>query len=484
MFRSFFALMVCCCVGAAHEPIDVGTRLELLVDDYLIEALRGAASFELHHPVPQEVVLVHDAPWEGSGSGYHTVFADGDKYRMYYKAWNLLVTEEGLDRPHETLACYAESADGIHWEKPDLQLFEFEGSKSNNIVWTGKGSHDFTPFRDPNPGCAPEERYKAIGNGSGPRGAYAFKSADGIHWSPLQEAPILTDGVFDSQNLAFWDAVREEYRAYYRDFRDGVRGIKTATSKDFRDWTSHGWLEYPGATNYQLYTNQVKPYYRAPHLFIGFPTRYIERGWSPSMEALPNPDHRRVRSAAQDRYGMAITDGLLMTSRDGITFKRWDEALLRPGRRNNENWAYGDNYIAWHVLETAPDTLSLYATESYWTQPGSKLRRFTLRVDGFVSVSAPMAGGEIVTKPLVFHGDELVLNFATSAAGSIRIELQEADGTPIPGFTLDDAPPIFGDDTARVAPWKNGGHLAEFAGAAVRLRIQLEDANLYSLQFQ
>lgn len=475
---------------AAAAPVDIGNRRELLVDDYLIERLGGGAELRMHHPAPREVVLVHDAPWEGSGTGYHTVFVDSDTYRMYYKAWHLDPQEGKLNLPHPTFACYAESDDGIRWRKPELGLFNYEGSKANNIVWTGKGAHDFTPFFDANPDCAPEAKYKAVGYGNDPHGLYAFQSSDGIHWDFLYEAPILTDAAFDTQNLAFWDTVRGEYRVYVRAFAEGVRGIKTATSPDFKTWTKLEWLAYPGAPVQPLYTNQVKPYYRAPHLYIGFPSRYMERGWSPSMEALPEPEHRHLRSSAGNRYGMAITDALLMTSRDGRTFHRWSEAFLRPGLRTAGNWAYGDNYIAWHVVETdsdienAPRTLSLYATESYWTGDSSKLRRFTLRVDGFVSLHAPFSGGECVTKPFVFSGEALELNFSTSAAGSIRIEVQRADGTPVEGFALEDAPEIFGDGLARVAPWKAGGTLAELAGTPVRLRFVLSDADLYSFRFR
>jgi len=475
--------------AGAAEPIDIGSRLELMVDDYLIDTMSGL-EFRLHHPTPKEVVLVHDAPWEGSGSGYHTVFKDGDVYRMYYKAWHLVPSEGKLDIPHDTFGACAESSDGIHWVKPNLGLFEYQGSKENNIVWMGKASHDFTPFRDTNPDCRSGEEYKAIGNGPDPRGAYACKSSDGIHWTFLQDGPILTKGAFDTQNLAFWDSVRSEYRAYIRTFEEGVRSIRVAVSKDFLTWTDPVRLEYVDSPTEALYTNQIKPYYRAPHLYIGFPTRYVERGWLPTMEDLPNPEHRRTRSSSSMRYGTALTDALFMTSRDGVTFNRWGEAFLRPGLRLQHNWAYGDNYIAWHVVETAsdiedaPNELSLYATESYWTGDSSRLRRFTIRIDGFVSVNAPLRGGELITKPIVFDGKELVLNFSTSAAGSVRIVIQDAGGTPLEGFTAEDAPEIFGDSLERVARWNNGRDLAALSGTPVRLRFLMKDADLYSFRFR
>ena len=250
------------------------------------------------------------------------------------------------------------------------------------------------------------------------------------------------------------------------------------------------WLTYPGAPVEALYTNQVKPYYRAPHLFVGFPTRYVERGWSATMDALPHPEHRRIRASSSERYGTALTDALLMTSRDGHAFKRWGEAFMRPGLRPTDNWAYGDNYIAWHVVETAsdiegaPPELSLYATESYWTGDSSELRRFTLRMDGFVSVNAPLRGGEFTTKPILFEGSKLLLNFATSAAGNVRIEIQDAQGAAIEGYTLAEAAEIFADALSREAPWSDGRDLAPLAGAPVRLRFVLSDADLYAFQFK
>ena len=95
-----------------------------------------------------------------------------------------------------------------------------------------------------------------------------------------------------------------------------------------------------------------------------------------------------------------------------------------------------------------------------------------------------MAGGEIVTKPIIFDGGNLALNFATSGAGGVRVELQEADGTPVEGYTLDDCPEIYGDHLRFVVRWRTrGGDLRELARRPVRLRFVLRDADLYSYQF-
>jgi hypothetical protein len=484
--------------GADRATLNIGSHRELFVDDFLVDGLTGGARLQLHHPLPHEIALVHDAPWEGTGSGYHSVFRDGDRYRMYYKAWHLDAKQGKLNTGrHPLYCCYAESDDGIHWRKPDLGLYEIEGSKQNNVVMVsgmqGPLSVDAghpAVFKDDNPDASSDARYKAIFRSSGTSGLLLFKSPDGLHWSPMVSAPILSGlGAFDSQNLAFWDATLGKYRGYWRIFTDGVRAIRTSTSDDLVHWSQPHDLTYVDSPPEHLYTNQVKPYYRAPQILIGFPTRYMDRGWSDSMKALPELDHRQLRASSTKRYGTAITEGLLMAGRDGVKFKRWNEAFLRPGIERPGTWNYGQQYIAWHVVETAsalegaPAELSLYASESYWTGKGSALRRYTLRLDGFVSVNAPMSGGELLTKPLAFRGRHLHLNFATSAAGGIRVEIQHPDGHPVPGFALAECNELFGDSVDRIVTWKNGADVGSLKEKPVRLRFVLKDADLYALQF-
>lgn len=483
-----------CC----EEPLKIGSRRELFVDGQLIESLRDARR-QLHHPTPREIAIVHDAPWEGAGSGYHSVIRDGDRYRMYYRG-SAMGVENGKLKLGREVYCYAESRDGITFTKPELGLHEHDGSKQNNIIWTGVGTHNFAPFLDTRADCPAESRFKALGGLVEQGGLFAFQSADGIRWSLLHEKPVVTEGAFDSQNLAFWEATAGVYRAYFRTFTAGVttgkvwkpagyRAIRTATSRDFQTWENYTDLTYKDSPAEHLYTNQIAPYFRAPHLLIGFPTRYIERGWSDSMRALPELEHREQRAAANLRYGTALTEGLLMASRNGVHFERWNEAFLRPGPERPETWLYGHQYIAWHAAETksalpgAPHELSLYASEGSWHGKGNAIRRYTLRLDGFVSVNAPLSGGELIMKPLTFAGNKLTLNFATSAAGDIRIEIQDADGAPLPGFTLDDCSPIFGDSIERIATWKDGRDVGKLAGKPVRLRFVLRDADLYSFRF-
>ena len=254
-------------------------------------------------------------------------------------------------------------------------------------MWTGIGVHNFVPFKDPNPACKPEARYKAIGHGKG--GLHVFQSADAIHWELMSDKPVLTKGAFDSQNLAFYDSVRRRYVDFHRGFNKGVRAIMTCVSDDFLKWTEPEWIGFTDERNEHLYTNQTTPYPRAPHIFMAFPKRFLPR-----------------RNPALHRH-TGVSDIVFMTSRDGRTFDRCGEAFLRPGLQR-ERWVNRNNFVAWGIVETAseragvPDELSFYSVEGYYTGDDCRMRRYTLRPDGFVSVKAPLSGGEVVTKPLTF----------------------------------------------------------------------------------
>jgi len=446
------------------SPVDIGARLELFVDDFLIERLEGTALL-LHHPVPRETAIVFDRPWEGNTSAYVTVFRDGDIFRMYYRGSHW---DAETDIYSDQVVCYAENGNAVFWRKPELGLYSYEGSKKNNIVWQGVGAHNFTPFKDANPACPPDERYKALGS-EGEK-LYAFKSPDGLRWSLLQPEPVLTGSAFDSQNLAFWDPSRREYLEYHRGWRDKIRDILHSTSADFRSWTEPQWLDWGTSPPEHLYTSAILPYFRAPHILIGFPKRFLPE-----------------RQVGRHKFE-GVSDGLFMASRDGLHWKRWGEAFLRPGLQP-ERWVNRNNMIAWGLLVTkptlpgAPDELSLYSNEGYY-QKNCRMRRHTLRLDGFVSVHADEKGGEMVTQPLIFRGRELVINFSTSAAGSVRVEIQDEDGKPAEGFALDDCPETYGDEIEHTVQWKRGMTLEETAGKSVRLRFVMKDADLYSLRFK
>ena len=111
-------------------------------------------------------------------------------------------------------------------------------------------------------------------------------------------------------------------------------------------------------------------------------------------------------------------------------------------------------------------------------------RRYVLRMDGFVSLNAGYGGGEMVTKVLEFTGSELILNYSTSAAGSIRVEMQSPDGRALPNFSLADCLPVVGDEIEGVVRWRHGNDVSTLSGQRVRLRFVLCDADMYSMRFR
>jgi len=452
----------------AVEPIQLDSRRELFVDDHLIASMDGVV-LKIHKPQAQEVALVCDAPWEGNTSGYFTLLQDGDLFRCYYRGSHH--GEKGGRPSQSGVTCYAESRDGITWTKPKLGLHEFEGSKDNNITHMGDGCSTFAPFLDTNPNCPPESRYKALAT-TGDNverkknpSLQAWHSPDGLRWSVMRDKPVITAGSFDSQNTAFFDNELGVYRAYWRYFTGGytdergwkpagVRAIRTATSKDFLTWENQADLAYgKDAPTVQLYTNAVRPYARAPHLLLGFPTRYQPKG--------------------------SQVQPVLMTSRDGVNFKRWEEPLIPITAPKDRDWNRS-NYMTIGVLSLPgkPNELSVYASEAYYQGPGSRIRRFTFRVDGFVSASS--AKGELITKPLTFDGTKLMVNLLSQ--GETRVEVQDEAGKIIPGFALDDCTPLKGDLIDQAVIWK-GGSLDTLSGKPVKLRFVMRKADLFALQF-
>lgn len=443
--------------------LDLTSRLEPFVDDAFIDGLRGCC-LRLHSPQPQEIALRFNAPWEGPFSAYPTLLDDEGLFRLYYRGWE---SDSGRE-----VTCYAESKDGRRWTKPSLGLCDFRGSKDNNIIWDGYGCHNFAPFRDLNPRCKPSERYKAIA-GLPPRG---FVSPDGIHWKQVSEKPLTTQGAFDSLNIAFWDTVQGQYVAYVRSWFSGpgpvtgefvgYRSIARATSPDFRKWSDSAEIDYGDSPREQLYTNAITPYPRAPHLYLAFPKRFMEQ-------------RKRVMEYGEP----GISETVFMSSRDGLHWdRRFMEAFIRPGR-DRLNWTDRSIMTAWGLAQTAPDELSLYYTENY-KHKSNRLRRATVRLDGFVSVNAPYSGGEMLTKPFTFSGSRLLLNYSTSAAGSLRVEVRDADNKPVPGFALRDCPEMYGDEIEEAVAWKAGSDLSALSGQAIRLRFVMKDSDLYSLTFR
>lgn len=465
--------------AAAAKPIDIGTRRELFVDHELIADMRGT---RLHMALPIDAgpVLQLNRPWEGSFCGYSTILADKDRFRLYYRG----VPTAGQDGNYGEVTCYAESADGKEWTRPNLGLFEVRGTRENNVVYAGDPpfSHNFTPLIDSRPGAPAAERFKALA-GVHKTGLYAFVSADGVHWRKLADKPALPspkEFTFDSQNIAAWSETEKRYVLYYRTWKKigtvNYRWVSRAVSDDFHTFTPDGEMNYGDAPAEHLYTNQTSSYSRAPHILVSICARFM-----PNREVVSPEEAKKLR--VDPGYFKDCSDAVFMSSRGGNRYTRtFMEAFLRPGV-GLENWVSRSNYPGLHVVQTGPSTMSFFVNRNYG-QPTAYLRRYELRLDGFASVNAGYSGGEFVTHPLLFDGSQLEVNYSTSAPGSVRVELQDASGQPIQGFDLHNAPELIGDEIERIYSWKSGSDLSSLRGKPVRLRFVLKDSDVFAFRFR
>ena len=442
------------------ESLNIGAQLQLFLDDWLIETMKNL-TLKLHSPEPREVIIQRDKPYETPTLYDPVVIKDDDLYRMWYRT--------NFEAPPYYTG-YAESPDGIYWTKPSLHLIEHGGSTDNNLFWKAGRNEGYvlSIFKDGNPNAPDIERYKAIAVSE--RGMVGLVSPDGINWQNLQPEPIIVgpegDAAFDSHNIAFWDAAHGCYVAYLRGWRGGIRGIRRGVSNDFRHWSELEYLDLGDSPPEHLYKNAATPYYRRSDIYLMFPKRFL-----PERKFDPKHSHS------------GLSDIVFMFSRDGL---RWDrrfmEGFIRPGRDLN-NWHERAIEVGSGLVPTGDGEMSLYMVANYRT-PSVHIESMALREDGFVSVHANYAGGEMTTKTLTFEGRELVINYSTSAAGSIRVEIQDAEGKPIPSFMLAESVEIYGDELERVVAWNGSSDVSLLVGKPVRLRFVMKDADLYSIRFR
>jgi len=466
-------------VSGGGGAILIGSRRELFVDTYLIDAIDGG-QLVLHAPHDAGIVIRFDEPWEGRFCGYVTVIAsNGDRGEARFRAYYRGLPDVG--ESHQ-VTCMAVSEDGIHWVKPTLRRFPGPHGGATNII-LGDGSpatHNFAPFLDRRPDISAAVRFKALG-GSASSGLIGYGSPDGVRWRKLRDEPVFRDSgwVFDSQNVAFWSESERCYVLYYRKSAEKVRAIARATSGDFIHWSKPAQMVYSDTgtvvPSNHLYTNQTSPYFRAPHIYIATAARFM-----PGRQVLT--DAQAAAIGVHPKYFGDTSDVVMLTTRGGNRYDRtFLDALIRPGI-GWQNWVSRTNYPARNIVRTGPREMSLYVNQNYG-QRTAHLRRYTWRIDGLASFHASHHGGRLVTKPFSFSGNRLHLNFATSAAGSVRIAIETPDRHPLPGFALPESPELIGNELDRIVHWTGKPNLAALAGRPIRLVFELKDADVYSFQF-
>ena len=225
-----------------------------------------------------------------------------------------------------------------------------------------------------------------------------------------------------------------------------------------------------------LYTSQTHPYFRAPHIYVATPMRFL-----PGRKALTAEQAHTL--GVDPGYASDTAETVFMTTRGGQRYTRtFMEGFIRPGP-DLGNWASRAGLSALGIVPTGPAEMSLYK-QAHYAQPSGHLVRYTLRTDGFVSVNAPFFGGDFVTRPLTFTGHELVVNFSVRRRWRLARRNPGHQRKTVSGFALADAVEQIGDEIERVVTWKTGRDVSELAGRPVRLRFAMRDADLYSLRFR
>ena len=547
---------------ASQDPLLIGSKKQLFLgpwaedgrDTYLVESMTDVSISMNEAQVTGAQLMGLGRPWEGKGilDMRQFVLKDGDRFRIYYSALPYQRFPKDRDptterkfwtAPHQRILCYAESRDGIHWEKPNLGLYSWEGSRASNILFP---NDDFpylfsemegaSVFIDPNAASA-DEKYKMLvkispirrdpsrpaGDTSAEaarmleKGQYSFISSDGIHWKLLSGEKLAVKHN-DTHFSVFWDERIEQYVAYTRRRRqsqeqiayyrqrygfDGRTSVLTAgriVSDDFHSWSeedAYHWdspLFHPATTISPDALDQIgsprglnrMDFYGANvSKYSEAPDAYI---------ALPNAYyHWEFDMSRRTWQGKPVQlpstlDVQLATSRDGI---RWNRSpgrrpFIRLGRKGTF-WSatlWPNNVITvgdevWIFLAG----LDVSHKEQSLLESHGARTRAVLRLDGFFSADAAYTGGELTTRPLVFTGNRLQLNLDTSAGGVCRVEIQDSEGKVLPGFSAEEADKINGNYIRVSGSWKGNSDLASLAGRPIKLRFLMRDAKLYSFQF-
>lgn len=467
----------------AYDP-KLGTARELFLDDYRIESSKDVGRVVHQAQKTPTPIIQGTYPWENNTYIYGSVFKIDNVYRMWYDCNN--------DQAPGYYLCYAESHDGTHWTKPlgrgTVGYKDIPASQTNLII-AGGGTIAY------NPDAPADRRFSLMQFQTGvvneTLGYYAYFSPDGYHWTEASTKPVLLDG---DVSQVTWDPRNQEYIATIkkRMFTSRTPGIYdraafVTTSKDFLNWTTpvlgvtgdyadDGAAEALNGLEGQIYGMPVLPYESA---YIGIPWVFL----------ITNYTHGSQSSAGD---GPVLPE--IAASRNLVDWSRpVRDPILQPGQPGA--WDDGAIYTASDVL-VDDRTITLYygafnaGHGGQLTTPGSDkyssgVGIATWRRDGFVSMtnaSVPGAGdpGELTTKPLVTNGNTLHLNAEVHPKGTLKVEVEDANGNPIPGYTMADAVPVNGDQYDAKVQWKSGRTLAALAGQSIKLHFSLVGTDLYS----
>jgi hypothetical protein len=491
--------------------IEVGKRKQLFLDDWLI-ASKTRVSKYMGRPerCAKNPLIVANKPWERENPGAVRLPLAGvqicgqtviyDKEEQIFKMWyNPYAFFEGKVRPW----CYAVSKDGYNWEKPNLGVYQYKGSRSNNILGAYLNSKYFNVFkdpRDPDPG----RRYKAMGEveGASKNGTAVAFSPDGLHWTEHPGNPVVPKGreIADCPTFLGWDTRIQKYVYYPRP------GPPLATRVN--------------AKGSYLLAQEVNPNVGQLRT-IGYSTRDDFIHWSPTQLMLAPGESDRVDSqyyqmtAAQDEdfyvglMHMLQTrdqsfDIYLLTSRDGF-YWNWADRQL-PFMKRGERGSYDFGYLTpsapivhdgqiWIYYGAYADVHS-YEIPDYGSE-GMTIALATLPVDRYLGLLAGMDVATVVTRPTVFAGSKLKIDMDSSLPdqyshdrskrhfdeSDVRVALLDQWGGAIEGFGIQQCEMLTESGVQEVSWRGTGSDIGNLAGKPVRIRVEFCNACLYGFQF-
>jgi hypothetical protein len=457
------------------KVITVGGRKQLFIDQVFFGRSEHVR-LKVHPPRKTgEKTLEADRPWESASLNWFTVMEDEGRFRMWYECYDV----DGWDRSDDTAFCYAESADGLRWSKPELGLLEYLAIRRTNILFRVIGPpgarsrvHGSLVFKDP--AAKADQRYKAVSQGQfeklgkPPHFVAGMVSADGLRWTRCAD-PICK--VFaDSQYSGFWD---EDLRKYVLYGRVGGRGrsLGRSESTDFAHFNPLVLVlqsDDRDPPDSDLYNPAAMKYPYAANVYLMFPSLYQHRPDTLDIRLAVSRDGMNWTRPGQDTAFIALGGAGSFDS--GSLYM--GQGLLRVG---NEIW----QYYSGSPLKHAQGELE------FMKHPGNRrvFSRVVSRLDGFVSAEAGTQVGYFVTPPLSFTGNRLRLNTDVRGGGYVRVGLLDTGGDAINGRSVTDCVPITGDHVDALVGWKDGPDVSTQAGGVVRLRVEMKDASLFAFQF-
>ncbi|MEA3401837.1 MAG: hypothetical protein U9R79_11410 [Armatimonadota bacterium] len=421
--------------GLAQEPIDVGSRKQLFIDDLFIAESSGV-TLTMNPPVKRERVDVGPMWQDNPRVDFGAVFYDPKAPPEQRYKRTLL---KGEMKDTETGGLYIQySADRTNWTEVPQRVFPFWPDGENNMFYDPHKDIYVAHFRQWIPaGDGTDRMMRSVGR---------LEVED-----PLQPWPI------PEQNARVFMWGQDRLPA-------PGPGFQTVLATDERD---------PGECDF--YDHGIFRYPWADRVYLAFPVLYRH---------FPPPPQGEL---AND----GLVDVQLATSRDGVTWRRFRGPYIDLGI-SGEDPDGACIYISRGLMRNGDQLHQWYAgypqTHGHWAGAEGNPRfngMVVQRLDGFVSADADYEGGELITPPIVFEGAHLELNIDCSAAGDCRVEVQAADGQPIEGFALEHADLIRGNFIRKLATWRDGDpDLSALAGRPVRLRFVMHAAKLYAFQFQ